>query len=239
MVVLGDELVFPEPSMLDSSEPLAIGGDLSVERLLLAYHKGIFAWQDSPPVWYSPHVRALLFPKDFVISKSLRKNMCNKGYRVSIDCAFDAVIAHCALAKRKNQTSTWITSAFIDSFNRLHEHGYAHSFEVWLNHRLVGGLYGISLGAMFSGESMFSLVHDASKIALATLVVFCMRNRLMFIDGQVYSAHLKSLGFCAVVRNDFLALLQKALQHETRVGLWKQDGFDHAKDVWDSYCIMG
>jgi leucyl/phenylalanyl-tRNA--protein transferase len=205
---LTDELIFPHPSLADPGGLLAIGGDLSIRRLLLAYAHGIFPWYSdpSPILWWSPDPRLVLFPDEFKISHSLRRILRKHVFTVTIDRAFGEVIRECAGTRRE----TWITVEMIEAYMCLHELGYAHSFETWHAGRLVGGLYGVALGRAFFGESMFSSMSDASKVALVHLVQFAINTGVEFIDCQTATAHLKRLGAREVPRLEFLDRLRRA-----------------------------
>lgn len=205
---LSDELMFPHPSLADPSGLLAVGGDLSPERLLLAYAHGIFPWYspEDPILWWSPDPRLILLPAELKISRSLRRTLKKKVFTVTLDGAFGEVIRACANARPQ----TWITGEMMEAYEKLHEMGFAHSVETYFEDRLVGGLYGISLGRAFCGESMFSLVSDASKVALVALADYLRRLDFQFIDCQVPTDHLKSLGAKEIPREKFLALLKAA-----------------------------
>jgi leucyl/phenylalanyl-tRNA--protein transferase len=222
---LTKELAFPSPELAEEEGILAVGGDLSKKRLLLAYSMGIFPWysDDSPVLWWSPDPRLVLFPEKLNVSRSLNQTIRKDIFNVTFDAAFESVIKHCASIKRGKDTGTWITDDMIDAYTRLHCSGYAHSVEVWHKDRLVGGLYGISLGAAFFGESMFSKVSNASKIALVTLAQQLKKWKFSVIDCQVTTGHLKSLGAEEIPRSEFLEILQKALKRPARKGLWKFD----------------
>lgn len=192
---------------------LAAGGDLSPERLLLAYRNGIFPWfSDGQPIlWWAPDPRSVLYPEHLKVSRSLRKTLKRQPYIVTIDRDFDAVIRGCA-APRRDHLGTWVTNSMIDAYTTLHRHGYAHSIECWLRDRLVGGLYGIAIGQVFFGESMFSRENDASKVAMATLVSRLHGWGYQLIDCQVHNPHLASLGAETIDRNDFNATLAELCQ---------------------------
>lgn len=190
---LNDELIFPNPAYADPDGLLAIGGDLSIERLLLAYKQGIFPWysEGEPILWYAPHERFVLFPEKFKLSKSLKKKTDNNLFTLTENQAFEKVIDNCAKIKRLGQDSTWITSEMRTAYTSLHKKGIAKSVEVWQGEELVGGLYGVAFGDVFCGESMFHTVSDASKIALSYLL---KSEKYRLIDCQVYTNHLSSLG---------------------------------------------
>src|SRR5512133_1018213 len=171
------EYQFPDPATAEHDGLLAVGGDLSIESLITAYSMGIFPWfnEESPILWWSPDPRMVLFPEKFIISDSLRQSLRNGRYTVKIDNDFNGVISHCASVKRKGQSGTWITDEMKQAYIMLHKAGYAHSFETWHDDELVGGLYGVSLGRAFFGESMFYSMRDASKIAFHMLVQWCIQ----------------------------------------------------------------
>ena len=194
---------------------LAAGGDLSSERLLAAYRRGIFPWYapGQPVLWWSPDPRTVLFPEDFRLHRSLQKTIQNKGLQVSINQQFEAVIDACA-APRARSPGTWITPEMREAYVRLHRLGFAHSVEVSHEGELIGGLYGVRLGGVFFGESMFSRARDGSKVALAHLVRRCPDNGIALIDCQMPSAHLASLGARPVARAQFGALLERWVRCE-------------------------
>lgn len=213
---------FPDPRTAEADGLLAVGGDLSVESLLTAYTQGIFPWygENSPILWWSPDPRLVLFPTSFKVSDSLNQRIRSGKYVVKTDSNFSDVINLCATVYRKGQKGTWLTPEMIEAYIRLHEAGYAHSFETWKDGDLVGGLYGVSLGKAFFGESMFHLVPDASKIALHALVKWCLDYDFHFIDAQQSTSHLKSLGAEEITRPRFLKLLKNALKYNTIKGPW-------------------
>jgi len=222
---LVDEPVFPPPDYADPSGLLAVGGDLSNERLLEAYRVGIFPWysDDQPILWWSPDPRLILDLKDFKISRSLGKTLKKGVFQVTFDHAFEEVIQACAVVPREAQNGTWITAEMQEAYINLHGLGYAHSVETWFGGKLAGGLYGVSLGKCFFGESMFHLKTDASKVALATLVERLKRWDFHFIDSQMTTEHMVSLGAKELPRRIFLKRLQSALRHPTRRGRWRID----------------
>lgn len=203
---LTNELVFPDPSLAEEDGLLAIEGDLSTERLLLAYQNGIFPWfgDDSPILWYSPKMRFVLFPNDVKISKSMRQIMNSKKYTITVNKAFEDVINACAAIKREGQESTWITTEMKEAYIKLHQLGFAHSIETWENDKLIGGLYGVMMNNIFCGESMFSYQSNASKMALIWL---CQNIELKLIDCQIHSNHLESLGARMIDRESFMKFL--------------------------------
>lgn len=211
MVILNKKLWFPDVSTANEDGILAVGGDLSVERLLLAYKSGIFPWfnEGEPVIWWSPDPRMILFPENFRISKSLRKTLRTHNYRVTMNTAFEEVIYECAIIKRNGQGGTWITSPMEQAYIDLHKKGHAMSIEIWEESNLIGGLYGVYLKnqKIFCGESMFHKQSNVSKIAFAHLVDFCKAEKVKAIDCQVYTAHLERLGAEEISRADFLTLL--------------------------------
>ena len=210
---LTKELIFPNPELSEEDGLLAVGGDLSEDRILLAYSMGIFPWySDGPPVlWWSPDPRLVLIPAELKISRSLRQ-VINKGlFTIKMDTAFAEVIRNCAVIRREGQQGTWITEEMIGAYIRLHHAGYAHSIESWQDGELVGGLYGIALGKAFFGESMFAKKSSVSKIALVALAEYLRALDYSFIDCQVTTEHLKSLGAREVPRREFLRMLKEAL----------------------------
>ncbi len=215
---------FPEAQLADDSIGglLAIGGDLSPQRLLAAYRAGAFPWYDNdqaPILWWSPDPRAVIEPGAMRVTRSFRKRLRNAGFSLSWDRAFAAVVGGCAAA-RPGQGSTWITPAMRRAYLRLHSLGYAHSVETWCEGRLVGGLYGLSLGEFFFGESMFSRLPDASKTAFHHLHERLQRWRFRLIDCQIPNDHLRSLGVGAMPRAEFLKLLAANDESKTRRGSW-------------------
>lgn len=216
------EYQFPDPRAADPDGLLAAGGDLSLESLITAYSSGIFPWYsgDSPILWWSPDPRLVLFPEKFKLAASLKQRIRSSNYTVVIDQDFESVIRHCASVKRHDQEGSWITEDMILAYIRLHDAGFAHSFETYHNNRLAGGLYGVSLGRAFFGESMFYHMRDASKIALYSLVEWSLRHGFLFIDAQQSTSHMKSLGAEEMNREEFLLMLEKALQYETLRGSW-------------------
>ena len=220
--LLNEEPVFPHPSLADDEGLLAIGGDLSPERLLQAYANGIFPWysEDDPIMWFSPNPRCILYPEKLVVSKSLKKTVDRGVFEVRFDTNFTAVIAACATIERSDQDGTWITDEILEAYIRLHELGFAHSVESYLDGELVGGLYGISLGNAFFGESMFHTVSDASKVAFVHLVEQVKAWDFSFIDNQQVTSHLLSLGAETINRDCFLEMVGEALQKDTLRGSW-------------------
>jgi leucyl/phenylalanyl-tRNA--protein transferase len=218
---LPEAVVFPPVDHAAKSGLLAVGGDLSPERLLAAYREGIFPWYDDggPILWWSPDPRFVLFPNELRISRSMRQFLKKGVLRVTVDQAFREVIAACR-TPRPGQDGTWITAEIREAYGALHDLGFAHSVEVRQEGELVGGLYGVSLGRAFFGESMFSAIPNASKTALITLVPLLKERGFDLIDCQVETAHLAGLGARPVPRREFCALLKESLRHETFRGNW-------------------
>jgi leucyl/phenylalanyl-tRNA--protein transferase len=216
------EVIFPPVEEAHSSGLLAVGGDLSSARLLEAYRLGIFPWysDNEPILWWSPNPRLVLDLDDFKISRSLRKTLKKETFRVTFDQAFNEVIRACASAPREGQPGTWITDEMREAYLRLHKMGYAHSVEAWFNGELAGGLYGVSLGKAFFGESMFHRRTDASKVALAALVERLKSWNFHFIDAQMTTEHLVRLGAKELPRHVFLKRLARALKSPTVKGNW-------------------
>jgi len=215
---LDKKLAFPDPSYAEKEGILAVGGDLSVDRLILAYANGIFPWygKGSPILWWSPDPRMVLFPGDLKVSDSMRQLIKSGKYACTFDREFEKVIGHCATVPRKDQESTWITNDLMRAYIRLHREGYAHSVETWYEGKLVGGLYGISLGRAFFGESMFHIMRDASKFALYTLVQQLRKWEFGIIDAQQETQHLKSLGAISISRNEFMNILGETVYQNQR-----------------------
>ena len=207
--LLTEELWFPPVSETHDSGIIAVGGDLSTERLLLAYNSGIFPWfEDGEPItWWSPEWRMVLFLDDLKISKSMRNILNRDVFKVTFNQDFKAVISNCQSVKREGQNGTWITDDMIAAYCKLHELGHAQSVEVWQNNELVGGLYGVDLGHVFCGESMFSKVSNASKVAFIHLVQKLKKEGCLLLDCQVYNEHLESLGCVEIERDDFMMIL--------------------------------
>lgn len=202
-------LEFPPVELANAEGLLAVGGDLSPERLLLAYKSGIFPWfnEDSLILWWSPDPRMVLFPEKLKVSKTMRKVIRDNTFTITKNTCFKAVIENCSKINRKNQEGTWITNNIKAAYIKLHEMGVAHSYEVWQNNILVGGLYGIDLGKVFCGESMFSLVTNASKFAFIHLSQELQAKNYTLIDCQIYTSHLQSLGAEEISRKQFISLL--------------------------------
>lgn len=222
-----DEIVFPPPQLANEDGVLAVGGDLSTDRLLMAYRSGIFPWFNpgDPIVWWSPDPRFVLFPDELKIARSMRPYLNQRKLSVTFDQAFEQVIRACQVraseaARRGKYIGTWITDEMVQSYTSLHEQGYAHSVEMWQQDQLVGGLYGISLGRVFFGESMFTRVSNASKLALISLVQHLRPQGFTLIDCQQETQHLASMGARNISREDFLAHLQLNQQIPSLRGNW-------------------
>lgn len=209
MYFLTKELYFPPVEEASYEGILAIGGDLSVERLLLAYNNGIFPWfdADEPILWWAPSERMVVNPMDYKVSKSLRNIINRNIFEVTINRDFESVIKNCQKIERKGQDGTWISDDIIESYTQLHQLGKAKSFEVWQNNELVGGLYGVDLGHVFCGESMFSKVPNASKVAFVKLIEHLKENNYKLLDCQVHNDHLEKLGAFEISRNAFMMIL--------------------------------
>jgi leucyl/phenylalanyl-tRNA---protein transferase len=207
-----EKIWFPDPALADEDGLLAIGGDLSVERLLLAYSHGIFPWfsDDTPLLWYSPHERFVLFPERMKISSSLRQVIKSNRFKITVNQSFEAVIQACAEIHREGQPGTWITQDMRKAYIKLHQQGYAHSIEVWQEKNLVGGLYGVVVNRVFCGESMFSKVSNTSKLALATL---CRDMNFRMIDCQMHTPHLESLGAEFISRDQYLEIVSGGAEY--------------------------
>ncbi len=213
MFLLSNKLYFPPVTQADEEGILAIGGDLSAQRLILAYRNGIFPWysDDEPIIWWCPNPRFVLFPNELKISKSMRAVVKKQTYSFTINNCFNNVIKQCKTITREGQNGTWISEEVIDAYTNLHNLGYALSVETWENNKLVGGLYGVKMGNIFFGESMFSLSPNASKFAFIQLVQYLKNEGVKLIDCQVYTNHLESLGAKMIDRNDFMHLLEQHL----------------------------
>ena len=226
-----EEHIFPSPKQTTQEGLVAFGGDLNPYRILKAYQNGIFPWfsENDPILWWSPPKRLLLFPKNFKASKSFKRILRNKGFEVHFDRDFESVINHCSLIPREDQEGTWLSSEMKKSYIELHKMGYAHSVETYYEGELVGGLYGIALGGGFFGESMFSLISNASKVSLFALSDMCVKRSYDFIDCQVETPHLLSLGAILVERNDFLDLLEETLEKNTDFGSWSDWSWEYSE----------
>jgi leucyl/phenylalanyl-tRNA---protein transferase len=219
-----NRLAFPPPETASPEGIVAFGGDASPERLLLAYGQGIFPWphEGYPLLWFSPDPRFVLPLSGVTLSRSLRKTIRRGTYEIRFDTRFREVMLACSEAPRRGQSGTWITEELVSGFSRLHDSGFAHSVEAYEGGALVGGLYGMSLGTAFFGESMFARRPDASKAAFATLLAHLALWGFDFVDCQVYTEHLARFGAEDEPRSQFLARLRRALSHPTRVGRWER-----------------
>ncbi len=213
MSFLPNDLFFPPVNSADEEGIVAIGGDLSPQRLLLAYRSGIFPWfnEDEPIIWWSPNPRFVLFPQKLKVSKSMQTVLNNGKFRFTINRNFLQVIKNCKTVSRKNQEGTWIHSTIVDAYTKLHELGYVHSAECWLDGELVGGLYGVRIGNIFFGESMFSKVSNASKFAFIKYVQQLQRENVQLIDCQIYTSHLESLGAEMIERDLFINIISSSM----------------------------
>ena len=225
MYRLSHRLIFPDPRLAGPEGLVAVGGDLRAARLLLAYRNGIFPWPHHgyPLLWFSPDPRLLLLPGGFHVSRSLRRSVRRLPWRLRMDTAFERVMRACATVPRPGQPGTWITADMLRAYTNLHRMGFAHSMEVWLDGALVGGVYGLSIGRAFFGESMFHRQTDASKIALGALHLQITRWGFHFLDCQLPTPHLVSLGGAEMSRDAFLGRLAVAVGGSTRLGRWETD----------------
>lgn len=210
MFFLTKDLFFPPVHQAEEDGILAFGGDLSAERLILAYKSGIFPWfeADDPILWWSPNPRMVLFPDEFMVSKSMRNIIKKNIFQVTFNKNFREVISNCQKIKRDGQNGTWISNEMIEAYCKLNEMGIAKSVEVWQKNNIVGGLYGVDLGDVFCGESMFSKVSNASKMAFIALVTDLKHKNYKLLDCQVYNPHLESLGCREIPRSDFIEILK-------------------------------
>lgn len=222
--LLSDRLWFPSPIKAAKDGLIAIGGDLEPERLLLAYRTGIFPWysDDQPIMWWSPDPRTILYPEDIRITRSIRQRIRNKDVEIRVDTAFEDIISNCSSAGTRQLEGTWITKQMQEAYIKLHHLGFAHSVETYYSGVLAGGLYGVSVGRMFCGESMFHLRPDASGIALVYLARLVQKLGLLFIDAQQESDHLVRMGARNIPRNDFIAMVKTASHNEALAGKWDQ-----------------
>jgi len=213
MYFLTSELYFPPITEASYEGILAVGGDLSVERLLLAYRNGIFPWfdEDEPILWWSPAERMVVNPQEYKISKSLRNILNRKIFKVTFNQNFSEVIRQCQQMKRNGQQGTWITNSMMEAYIKLHEIGVAKSVEVWQNDDLVGGLYGVDLGKVFCGESMFSKVPNASKVAFVSLIQKLKEEDYLLLDCQVHNDHLEKMGAFEISRDSYMKILKSAI----------------------------
>jgi len=221
--LLSETIEFPPPHLASGDGLLAVGGDLSQERLLLAYHMGIFPWysEGDPILWWSPDPRFVLYPHEIKISKTLKKIIKKDVFMVTMDMAFNEVIDQCAQVRLQKNEGTWIVKDMIDAYSKLHESGFAHSVEVWHQGVLAGGLYGVSLGKCFFGESMFTLVSNASNVGLVKFAEYLKGLSFDMIDCQVPTKHLIRFGARRIPRTRFLNQLKKSLKAPTRRGKWE------------------
>ena len=217
------EPIFPDPELAEPDGLLAVGGDLSPDRLLRAYADGIFPWysEETPVLWWSPDPRMVLLPAELHVPRSLQRSIRRAAFEVRADTAFGEVIRRCATKDRPDQDGTWITEEMIEAYQRLHDLGFAHSIEAWRGNALAGGLYGVSLGAAFFGESMFADQADASKVAFATSVEWLRGRGFELVDCQVDTDHLRRFGAREIRRSEFLARLRNALASPTVRGRWR------------------
>jgi leucyl/phenylalanyl-tRNA--protein transferase len=219
---LSDDLVFPPPQLATEEGLLAVGGDLSQKRLLLAYQMGIFPWysENEPILWWSPDPRLVLYPKEIHVSKTLRKIIKKNVFQVTMDKTFDRVITACSQVHLQKARGTWLVKDMVKAYCQLHHSGFAHSVETWYQGELAGGLYGVSLGKSFFGESMFSRINNASNVALVTLAKHLKTLSFDMIDCQVSTEHLKRFGAREITRSRFLEQLRKSLIAATIRGKW-------------------
>jgi leucyl/phenylalanyl-tRNA--protein transferase len=223
---------FPDPALAAKEGLLAYGGDLNPDRILRAYRSGIFPWYNpgDPILWWSPDPRLLLYPEDFHVSRSFRRVLRNRDYRVRFDRDFEGVIRACATMPERREKGTWLTEEMQEAYTELHRRGFAHSVEVYEGEALIGGLYGIAMGRAFFGESMFSRKRDGSKIALKALSDVLSEKGYDFIDCQVVSDHLVRLGAKPVARDRFLEELETALQTAGELGSWSNHRWEYRDD---------
>jgi len=218
---LNEDIIFPPVELADESGILAVGGDLSEERLIEAYSRGIFPWYSpgEPILWWSPDPRFILYPKEIKVSRSMRQILKRETFTITFDQAFPEVIKNCS-KPREDELGTWITDEMTDAYIKLHNVGLAHSVEAWQDGRLAGGLYGVSLGKTFFGESMFTHVSNASKACFIVLTRYLGEAGFPIIDCQVHTDHLASLGAHFIPRSDFLAVIESSIKEETLRGNW-------------------
>jgi len=225
---LSEDLVFPSPHLASKEGLLAVGGDLTRDRLLLAYSLGIFPWysEGEPILWWSPDPRLVLYPSDLKVSRSLDKVINKARFNVTVDRAFEQVIKDCARVRLENREGTWIVDEMVKAYCELHESGFAHSVEAWAGDRLAGGLYGVSLGKCFFGESMFTRISNASKVAFVALVNHLKSQGFAMIDCQITTGHLTRFGAREISRARYLDELDEALKAPTLKGKWVLDSFE-------------
>ncbi len=221
-----ESLEFPPAWLARSDGLLCIGGDLSPERLILAYENGIFPWfsDDEPILWWSPDPRLVLIPANIKISKSLNKTIKKKSFNIRVDTAFEQTIRACAQPRKMGPDGTWLLEEMIEAYIELYHLGYAHSFETWQDNELVGGLYGICLGGSFFGESMFSKQKDASKVAFVALATFLEKHNFDLIDCQVTTNHLLSMGAAEISRASFLDIISASVKRKNLIKIWAPTG---------------
>lgn len=221
--LLSDDCVFPDPRHAEPDGLLAVGGDLSYERILTAYAHGIFPWysDNTPILWWSTDPRPIIIPSKVHVSRSLRRLMRKSPFTVTLDTAFSRVIRHCAKTPRPQGEGTWLLPEMIEAYENLHDEGFAHSVEAWQDGKLVGGLYGVSLGGAFFGESMFHHAPCASKVALVTLCRLLTQWNFHFIDCQQTTPHIVAMGATEVPRETFQDMLREAIQVPTRRRKWR------------------
>ena len=219
---LNRDITFPAPELAEDDGLIAVGGDLSPERILEAYRSGIFPWygEGDPILWWTPSPRLILFPQEFYVSRRLARTIRQNIFSITADSAFKNVITHCAAKRSENRDETWINREMINAYCHLHELGYAHSIECWKEDKLVGGLYGIALDHVFFGESMFSNISNSSKVALNALVRHAKETGITFIDCQMRTEHLVSHGAREISRNRFQKLLNKNIRKITPQHKW-------------------
>ncbi|MGA2823450.1 MAG: leucyl/phenylalanyl-tRNA--protein transferase [Bacteroidales bacterium] len=220
---LPNEILFPDPSLAEPDGLLAVGGDLCVERLLAAYSNGIFPWysEHEPILWWSPDPRLVLFPQKLKVSHSLKQKIKKSVFSVRMDSNFEQVIVACAETERRHENGTWITDEMKAAYIELHRRGFAHSVECYFDRKLAGGLYGVSIGKAFFGESMFHMMTDASKVALYYLVEKAKEFDFLFIDSQVKTEHLMSMGAELISRKRYLELLTEAIHFPSQKRKWR------------------
>jgi len=235
---LPDEHLFPDPELADESGLIAVGGDLHPSRLLRGYAAGIFPWysEGQPILWHSPDPRFVLPPSEIYVGRTLKQRIKKRPYRLTMDHAFDRVIKACALVPRPGQEGTWITDDMERAYLRLHELGFAHSVEAWDGDELAGGLYGVSIGSIFFGESMFALRPDASKVAFVAFIGQLVAWEFDLLDSQVYTDHLDRFGALEIPRREYLRRLRGCLGNATRQGRWRwsADPYDLALEACSS-----
>jgi len=222
---LDEQIVFPSPELAEPNGLLAVGGDLSVERLVVAYRLGIFPWysENDPILWWFTSPRFVLYPQELIIPKRLRRQMKNESFTVTFDHAFSKVIRACAYLRRSNDEQTWITDEMINSYTKLHKLGYAHSVECWQDNELAGGLYGVVLDRVFFGESMFTKISDSSKICFVHLVQRLKKHNFRLMDCQITTRHLLQFGAKEISGKMFRMELKNSITNLSADGAWKND----------------